>query len=72
MALNSLLCADVPLRNCSLTHFWFDFLATLFMTALWFKVSLRFRDTVRGSVRVSIGSVGLGFMVKVSVSWLVL
>jgi len=22
MALNSLLCADVPLRNCSLTHSW--------------------------------------------------
>jgi len=22
MALNSLICADVPLRNCSLTHLW--------------------------------------------------
>jgi len=25
MALNSLICADVPLRNCSLTHFKAEF-----------------------------------------------
>jgi len=25
MALHSLYCADVPLRNCSLTHYWKTF-----------------------------------------------